>query len=98
VFIAHVLPPLGNDVTQDLQDKPLDESEIRERELNSKLNSYCNHLGGYCEGLFKVIDAKYQRTVFPRSQGFSVTIPYSYQGQLPQGAKDVIYVRMDGSA
>ncbi len=97
-FIAHVLPPLGNNATQGLQDTPLAESEIRELELNSKLNSYCNHLGGYCEGLFKVIDAKYKRTVFPRSQGFSVTIPYSYQGQIPHGAKDVIYVRMDGSA
>jgi hypothetical protein len=98
-FIAHIFPPLdGKDAGQNLQDRPLDEREIREHELNSKLEVYCNRLGGYCEGLFRIIDAKYERTVFPRSRGFSVTIPYSYQGQIPQGAKDVIYIRIDGSA
>jgi hypothetical protein len=80
------------------QEVPLDEKEIQPRELNTKLQTYCDHLGRYCEGLFRIIDAKYGNTVLPRSRGFLVTIPHSYQGQPPEGAKDVIYVRVDGSA
>ena len=99
-FIAHVLPPLG--VQAHAQRAALDEQEIqkdvKERELNMKLQSYCNHVGGYCEGLFRIIDTQYKMTVIPRSRGFVVTIPHSYQGQLPEGAKELIYVRVDGSA
>jgi hypothetical protein len=98
-FIAHVFPPLdGKPPERNQQEVPLDERKIQERELNTKLQTYCDHLGGYCEGLFKIIDAKYRKTVLPRSRAFLVTIPHSYQGQLPEGAKDVIYVRVDGSA
>jgi hypothetical protein len=98
-FIAHIFPSLGGkDADRNFQDRPVDEHEIKEQELNTKLEAYCNRLGGYCEGLFRFIDAKYKRTVFPRSRGFMVTIPHSYQGELPQGAKDVIYIRVDGSA
>jgi hypothetical protein len=87
----------GKPSERNQQEVPLDERQIQERELNTKLQAYCDHLGGYCEGLFRIIDAQYGNTVLPRSRGFLVTIPYSYQGQLPQGAKDVIYVRVDGS-
>ena len=98
-FIAHVFPPLdGKHPERGQQEVPLDEQEIKERELNTKLQTYCDHLGGYCEGLFRIVDEKYGNTVLPRSRGFLVTIPHSYQGQLPQGAKEVIYVRIDGSA
>lgn len=93
-FIAHVFPPLdGNPPEQNQQEVPLDEREMQERELNTKLQTYCDHLGGFCEGLFRIIDAKYGKTVLPRSRGFVVTIPHSYQG--PKG---VMYVRVDGSA
>jgi hypothetical protein len=98
-FIAHVFPPLdGPPPERNQQEVPLDKRETQERELNTKLQTYCEHLGGYCEGLFRIMDAKYGKTVLPRSSGFLVTIPHSYQGQLPEGAKDVIYVRVDGSA
>jgi hypothetical protein len=98
-FIAHVFPPLdGKPSERNQQEVPLDDRQIQERELNTKLQAYCDHLGGYCEGLFRIIDAQYGNTVLPRSRGFLVTIPHSYQGQLPEGAKDVIYVRVDGSA
>jgi hypothetical protein len=79
----------------------LDEQQIRkdvkERELNTKLQSYCDHVSGYCEGLFRIIDAKYKMAVIPRSHGLLVTIPHSYQGQLPEGAKETIYVKAVGS-
>jgi hypothetical protein len=99
-FIAHVLPPL--DVQASAQQVVLDEQEIREdikeRELNMKLQSYCDHVSGYCEGLFRIVDAKYKMAVMPRSHGFLVTIPHSYQGQLPEGAKKTVYVKAVGSA
>ncbi|HKW88253.1 MAG TPA: hypothetical protein VJN21_05810 [Candidatus Acidoferrales bacterium] len=98
-FIAHVLPPL--DAKSPEQRAPLDEAEIqkavRERELNMKLEAYCNHLAGYCEGLFRIVDAKYKMTVIPRSHGFLVTVPHSYQGQLPE-LPQAIYVKAVGSA
>jgi hypothetical protein len=97
-FIAHVLPPL--DAKSPEQRVPLDEAEmwkaVQERELNMKLEAYCNHLGGYCEGLFRIIEAKHKMDVIPRSQGFSVTIPHSYRGQLPQ-LPQAIYVKAVGS-
>jgi len=97
-FIAHVFPPLdGQRPEGNQQEVSLNEPGIQERELNTKLQTYCNHLGGYCEGLFKIIDAKYGKTVLPRSRGFVVTIPHSYQGELPEGAIETIYVRVDGS-
>jgi len=71
---------------------------MEERELNKKFQSYCDHVSGYCKGLFRIVEAKHKMTVIPRSHGFLVTIPHSYQGELPEGAKDVIYVRVDGSA
>jgi hypothetical protein len=99
-FIAHVLPPL--DLQAPVQRAALDEQEIRkdvkERELNTKLQSLCDHVSGYCEGLFRIIDAKYKMAVIPRSHGFLVTIPHSYQGQLPKGAKETVYVKAVGSA
>jgi hypothetical protein len=99
-FIAHVLPPL--DVQAPAQRATLDEQEIQkdvtERELNMKLQSYCGHVSGYCEGLFRIIDTKYKMAVIPRSHGFVVTIPHSYQGQLPEGAKETVYVKAVGSA
>lgn len=99
-FIAHVFPPLG--VQEPEQRVSLDEQEIQkavqERELNTKLETYCNQLAGYCEGLFRIIDAKYGKTVLPRSHGFSVTVPHSYQGNPQEGVKEVIYVRVDGTA
>ncbi len=99
-FIAYVLPPL--DVQAPAQRAVLDEQKIRkdvkERELNTKLQSYCDHVSGYCEGLFRIIDAKYKMAVIPRSHGFLVTIPHSYQGQLPEGAKETVYVKAVGSA
>jgi len=99
-FIAHVLPPL--DVQAPVQRAAVDEQEIRkdvkERELNTKLQSLCDHVSGYCEGLFRIIDAKYKMAVIPRSHGFVVTIPHSYQGQLPEGAKETVYVKAVGSA
>lgn len=99
-FIAHVFPPLGVQAPE--HRASLDEQEIKEavqeRELNTKLETYCNKLAGYCEGLFRIIDSQHKMTVIPRSLGFLVTVPHSYQGNLPEGAKDVIYVRVDGSA
>jgi hypothetical protein len=99
-FIAHVFPPL--DAKAPEQRAPLDEMEIQkavqERELNMKLEAYCNHLGGYCEGLFMIIDAKHKTAVIPRSHGFLVTVPHSYQGKLPEGANGVIYLKAVGSA
>jgi hypothetical protein len=99
-FIAHVLPPL--DAKAPEQRAPLDEAEIQkalqERELNMKLEVYCNQLGGYCEGLFRTIENKHKMAVIPRSQGFLVTVPHSYQGKLPQGANGVIYVKTTGLA
>ncbi|MGH9745206.1 MAG: hypothetical protein ACRD59_03750 [Candidatus Acidiferrales bacterium] len=98
-FIAHVLPPL--DAKSPEQRAPLDETEIgkavQERELNMKLEAYCNHLGGYCEGLFKTIDAKYKMTVIPRSHGFAVTVPHSYKGELPE-LPQAIYIKAVGSS
>jgi hypothetical protein len=99
-FIAHVLPPL--DLQAPVQRAALDEQEIRkdteERELNKKFQSYCDHVSGYCEGLFRIVDAKHKMTVIPRSHGFLVTIPHSYQGELPEGAKKTVYVNAVGSA
>jgi hypothetical protein len=96
-FIAHVFPPL--DAKTPEQRAPLDEvaiqKAVQERELNMKLGAYCNHLGGYCEGLFRVIEAKHKTAVIPRSQGFLVTVPRSYQGRMPPG---VIYVKAVGSS
>jgi hypothetical protein len=98
-FVAHVFPP--SDAKAPEQRAPLDETEIqkavRERELNMKLEAYCNHVAGYCEGLFRIIDAKYKMTVIPRSHGFLVTVPHSYQGQLPE-LPQAIYVKAVGSA
>jgi hypothetical protein len=97
-FIAHVLPPL--DVQAPAQQAAINEQEIRkdveERELNMKFQSYCDHVSGYCEGLFRIIDAKYKMAVMPRSHGFLVTIPHSYEGQLPEGAKETVYVKAVG--
>jgi hypothetical protein len=94
-FIAHVFPPL--DAKTPEQRAPIDGAEIQnalqERELNMKLETYCKHLGGYCEGIFKIIEANHKTAVIPRSQGFSVTVPHSYQGKLPEGANGVIYVK-----
>jgi hypothetical protein len=99
-FIAHVFPPL--DAKAPEQRAPLDEAEIQkelqERELNMKLEAYCNRLGGYCEGLFRIIEANHKMAVIPRSQGFLVTVPHSYQGKLPKGADGVIYVKAVGTA
>jgi hypothetical protein len=99
-FIAHVFPPLDAKVPE--QRAALDEAgiqkEVRERELNMKLEAYCNHLGGYCDALFRIIDAKHKMAAIPRSQGFLVTVPQSYQGKLPEGADGVIYVKAVGSA
>jgi hypothetical protein len=67
---------------------------LQERELNAKLDAYCNHLAGYCEGLFRTIEVKHKMAVIPRSQGFLVTVPHSYQGNL----NGVIYVKAVGSA
>jgi len=98
-FITHVFPSLdGKDAGENSQDGPIDERETQAQELNTKLEGYFNRVGGYCEGLFRIIDTKYERTVYPRSRGFMITVPYSYQGELPQGAKDVIYVRTGSSA
>jgi hypothetical protein len=98
-FIAHILPPL--DAKAPEQRAPLDEAEIqkavRERELNMKLEAYCNHLAGYCEGLFRIIEANHTMAAIPRSQGFLITVPHSYQGQLPQ-LPQAIYVKAVGSA
>ncbi|HLV96122.1 MAG TPA: hypothetical protein VKS44_13095 [Candidatus Acidoferrales bacterium] len=98
-FIAHVFPPLGVQAPE--QCASLDEQEIQkavqERELNTKLETYCNQLAGCCEGLFRIIDAQHQMTVIPRSLGFLVTVPHSYQGNLPEGTTDAIYVRVVGS-
>jgi hypothetical protein len=98
-FLAHVFPPL--DANSPEQRAPLDEAEkqkaVQERELNMKLESYCNHLGGYCEGLFRIIEANHKMAVIPRSQGFLVTVPHSYQGQLPQ-LPQAIYVKAVGSS
>ncbi len=95
-FIAHVFPPL--DAKAPEQRAPLGEVEIQkalqERELNAKLDAYCNHLAGYCEGLFRIIEVKHKMAVIPRSQGFLVTVPHSYQGNL----NGVIYVKAVGSA
>lgn len=88
----------GKPSERNQEEVPLDERQIQERELNTKLQVYCDRLGGYCEGLFRIIDAKYGNTVLPRSRGFLVTIPHSYQGKLPEGTKDVIYVTVHGSA
>jgi hypothetical protein len=99
-FIAHVFPPLYAKAPE--QRAPLDEAEIQkavqERELNTKLEAYCNRLGGYCEGLFRIIEADHKMAVIPRSQGFLVTVPHSYQGKLPKGANGVIYVKAVGFA
>jgi hypothetical protein len=99
-FIAHVFPPL--DAKAPEPRAPLDEAEIQkavqERELNMKLEAYCNHLGGYCEGLFRIIEANHKMATIPRSQGFLVTVPHSYRGELPHGANEVIYVKAVGSA
>ncbi len=99
-FIARVFPPL--DAKTPEQRAPLDEVEIQkavqERELNMKLEAYCNHLGGYCEGLFRIIEASHKTAVTPRSQAFLVTVPHSYQGKLPNGADGVIYVKAVRSA
>jgi hypothetical protein len=99
-FIAHVLPPL--DVQAPAQQAAITEQEIRkdveERELNMKFQSYCDHVSGYCEGLFRIIDAKYKMAVIPRSHGFLVTIPHAYQEKLPEGAKETVYVKAMGSA
>jgi hypothetical protein len=98
-FIAHVLPPL--DAKSPEQRAPLNETEVgkavQERELNMKLETYCNHLGGYCERLFKTIDAKYKMTVIPRSHGFAVTVPHSYKGELPE-LPQAIYIKAVGSS
>jgi hypothetical protein len=99
-FIAHILPPL--DVQAPAQRDSLDEKEIqkavKESELNTKLKSYCDHVAGYCEGLFRIIDTKYKVSAIPRSSGFVITIPHSYHGQLPEGAEQTIYVKAKGSA
>jgi len=99
-FVAHVFPALDAKAPQ--HRAPLDEvgiqNAVQERELNMKLEAYCNHLGGYCEGLFRVIEVTRKVAVIPRSQGFLVTVPHSYQGKLPQGANEVIYVKAVGSA
>ena len=99
-FIAHVLPPL--DVQAPAQRAALNEQEmqmeVKEGELNMKLQSYCDHVSRYCERLFRTIDSKYKMAVIPRSHGFVVTIPHSYQGQLPDGAKQTVYVKPVGSA
>ncbi len=99
-FIAHVLPPL--DVQAPAQQAAINDQEIRkdmeERELNKKFQSYCDHVSGYCEGLFRIVDAKHKMTVIPRSHGFLVTIPHSYRGELPEGAKETVYVNAVGSA
>jgi len=85
------------DVQAPAQQAALNEQEIRkdvkERELNMKFQSYCDHVSGYCDGLFRTIDTKYKMAVIPRSHGFLVTIPHSYQGQLPEGAKETVYVK-----
>jgi hypothetical protein len=98
-FIALVFPPLDEKSPQ--QRAPLNDAEMQnakqERELNMKLEAYCNNLGGYCEGLFKIVDAKYRTTVVPRSHGFAVTVPHSYQGELPQSPQ-AFYIKAVGSA
>jgi hypothetical protein len=98
-FIAFVLPSLDEKSPE--QRAPLDDTEaqkaVQERELNMKLEAYCNHLGGYCEGLFKIIDAKYKMTVIPRSHGFAVTVPHSYKGELPESPQ-AIYIKAVGSS
>jgi len=83
-FIAHILPPL--DAKTPDQRTPLTDAEIEEAvkkwELNTKLESYCSHVGGYCEGLFRILDTKHKRV--PRSHGFMITVPYSYKDQTVQ--------------
>jgi hypothetical protein len=44
------------------------------------------------------LNSNHKTAVIPRSQGFLVTDPHSYQGGLPQGANGVIYVKAVGSA
>jgi hypothetical protein len=99
-FFAFVFPSL--DAKSPAQRAPLDDAEMQkaqqERELNMKLEAYCNHLGGYCEGLFKIVDAKHKMTVVPRSHGFSVTVPHSYQGELPEPPPQAFYIKAVGSA
>lgn len=98
-FIAHVFPPLdGKPPEQNQEEVPLDGPEMRERELNTKLQTYCNQLGGYCKGLFKIIDTKYEASVFPSIYEFSITVPHSYQGQLPEGTEGAICVKAGDSA
>jgi hypothetical protein len=91
-FQGHFFPPLHETAPTQKKEVSVDD-ELRERELNMKLNTFYGNMAGYCQGLFKIIDAKYNARVLTRTQGFSVTVPYSYNGKLPEGAKDVIYVR-----
>jgi hypothetical protein len=97
-FVGHFFPPLDANSPAHREEVSLSDPDLQKRELDAKLHAYCVHVGGYCEGLFRVIDAKLGKTVLPRARGFSVTVPYSYQGQLPKGAKDVIYVRVNSPA
>jgi len=95
-FIAHVLPPL--DAQSPVKRAQLNDAEIQKLvknwELNMKLEAYCNRLGEYCEGLFRVIDAKYKAEI-PRSHGFMITVPYSYKDQALQQQAIHITARRD---
>jgi hypothetical protein len=96
-FIAHVIPPLDVKNPESRKEVALDGPEIQERELNTKLKAYCDHVAGFCERLFKMIEAKYGKIMLSRSRKFLVTIPHSYQGQLPEGAKGVLYMQANST-
>jgi hypothetical protein len=94
-FIAHVSPPLDAKAPErNQQDASRNEQEIQKRELTTKLQMY--QLGKYCEGLFRIIDAKYHTTVALDRSAESSRKIRDCEETLPEGA--VIYVRVDGSA
>ncbi|MGA8035817.1 MAG: hypothetical protein WB985_07580 [Candidatus Acidiferrales bacterium] len=93
-FCGHVFPPLH--ATAPVQKEEVSiEDELRERELGMKLRLYCQRIVRYSEEVFKIMEANKGESVLPRTRGFSVTIPYFYEGELPEGAKDVVYVRAE---
>lgn len=96
-FVAHVLPALdGSDMRYEKQERPLDVNEIKNRELATRVQVYCNHLGGYCERLFRLLEAVFGADVFPRSRGVLVPIPHSYLGDIPEGATNLLYWQIKG--
>ena len=96
-FIAHLLPPPDVKDPQPRTVVALDDPEIKRQELNTRLHAYCEHVAKYCEGLFQKIEAKRGKIPFSRSRKFMVTIPHSYEGQLPEGAKGALYIQTNST-